>query len=372
MDRENLWTRRSNSSKLSLSMNNSNDSHDGGSTTRPDPPSRTFSASKRFGGGDTPSGSARPNPFNAMSPLTTTNISSPTSSASNAFGLGSGAFASFGSAAKTPKTPGTAFDFSKAAMSGQAPSTPGAEKRDNKGSLSRMTSRSAAPPGIPEVSSTTPAAPVALDKPTGAKEQSGKPGGGRDGGNIDPAVPWPLKYAWVIWYRPPTSKNSDYEKSIQPMCRMASAQDFWSVYVHLKRPSSLPTVSDYHFFKEGIRPVWEDEENRRGGKWIMRLKKGVADRYWEDLLLAMIGDQFLEAGEEVCGAVLSVRSGEDVFSIWTKNDGGRNIKIRYVCSVAAQCQPTPCIIPLPFFPPSKSLVNSSPQRNHKARPLPTS
>lgn len=62
----------------------------------------------------------------------------------------------------------------------------------------------------------------------------------------------------------------------------------------------------------------------------MRLKKGVADRYWEDLLLAIVGDQFAEAGEEVCGAVLSVRSGEDVLSVWTRIDGGRNIKIRYI------------------------------------------
>lgn len=74
--------------------------------------------------------------------------------------------------------------------------------------------------------------------------------------------------------------------------------------------------------------MWEDEENKRGGKWIVRLKKGVADRYWEDLLLAIVGDQFAEAGEEVCGAVLSVRSGEDVLSVWTRIDGGRNIKIR--------------------------------------------
>lgn len=140
--------------------------------------------------------------------------------------------------------------------------------------------------------------------------------------------PWPLKYTWIVYYRPPTNKNSDYEKSIKAMCRMPTAQDFWRVYKHLKRPSQLPAVSDYHFFKDGIRPVWEDEENKRGGKWIMRLKKGVADRYWENLLLALIGDQFGEAGEEVCGAVVSVRSGEDVFSIWTKNNGGRNVKIR--------------------------------------------
>jgi translation initiation factor 4E len=113
---------------------------------------------------------------------------------------------------------------------------------------------------------------------------------------------------------------------------MSEALHFWKVYTKLKRPSMLPVVSDYHFFKEGIRPVWEDEQNKRGGKWILRLKKGVADRYWEDLLFALVGDQFAEASDEVCGAVISMRSGEDVISIWTKNDGGRNIKIRYVSS----------------------------------------
>ena len=83
--------------------------------------------------------------------------------------------------------------------------------------------------------------------------------------------------------------------------------------------------------------MWEDEENKRGGKWIIRLKKGVSDRYWEDLLLAIIGDQFAEAGEEVCGAVLSVRSGEDVLSVWTRIDGGRNIKIRYILMLSTRC-----------------------------------
>jgi translation initiation factor 4E len=120
----------------------------------------------------------------------------------------------------------------------------------------------------------------------------------------------------------------DYEESIKPLCRIETIPNFWAVYVHCKRPSMLPHVSDYHFFREGIRPVWEDDANNKGGKWILRLKKGVADRYWEDLLLAMVGDQFMEASDEVCGAVISVRAQEDVLSIWTKNDGGRNIKIR--------------------------------------------
>jgi translation initiation factor 4E len=140
----------------------------------------------------------------------------------------------------------------------------------------------------------------------------------------------PLRYTWIIYYRPPTSKTSDYEASIHPLCRFSSIEEFWAVFVHLKHPSLLPHVSDYHFFREGIRPVWEDEANKKGGKRILRLKKGVVDRYWEELLMCMAGDMFVEASEEVCGAVVSVRANEDVISVWTRNDGGRNIKIRYV------------------------------------------
>lgn len=91
---------------------------------------------------------------------------------------------------------------------------------------------------------------------------------------------------------------------------------------------------DFHMFKKGIRPVWEDAANCKGGKWILRLKKGLASRIWENLLLAMIGksspfytsihyqrhclgEQFL-VGEEICGAVCSVRSTEDILSLWNR------------------------------------------------------
>ena len=279
-------------SKLSLSTTK------GEQPTSRDSPD-TASSTKRFG--STTSSHSKNSSFNPIGQVSTSSVSSPTTATgSSAFGLGSGAFASFGaSATKTPKTPGSALDFSKLAGDRKETQTP---DKDSERDSSR--------------------------RPPARKPQSGVSTPVQETPSRDFQQPWPLKTAWIMHYRPVTNKNSDYEKSIKPMCRISTAQEFWSVYVKLKRPSLLPAVSDYHFFKEGIRPVWEDEENKRGGKWIMRLKKGIADRYWENLLLALIGDQFFEAGEEVCGAVVSVRSGEDVFSIWTKNDGGRNVKIR--------------------------------------------
>ena len=53
--------------------------------------------------------------------------------------------------------------------------------------------------------------------------------------------------------------------------------------------------------------VKQDDANRSGGKWIIRLKKGLASRCWENVILAMLGEQFM-VGDEICGAVISVRN----------------------------------------------------------------
>lgn len=147
---------------------------------------------------------------------------------------------------------------------------------------------------------------------------------------MPPPIPemHPLKSTWVVWYRAPGNKFQDYEKSTLPVAHFGTVEEFWSVFTHLRRPSTLPHVSDYHLFKQGVRPVWEDQENRNGGKWNIRLKKGVANRYWEDLLLAIVGEQFGDAGEDLCGAVLSVRGNEDVLSVWTKVEGPTCLKIK--------------------------------------------
>ncbi|KAE8441530.1 hypothetical protein EG329_004876 [Mollisiaceae sp. DMI_Dod_QoI] len=278
-----LWGRRANTNKLSLSTSTTN-----GGPLNNDHPTRGFPLGRRTT--DTSSHSNK-NPFGAMSP-STTSLASPTAGASNAFGLGSGAFAAFGSS-KIPKTPGGGLDYSS--VIGSSAKTPTAEKQ------------------LKDISSKTSRASLTESK------------------TATQSAAHHLRHSWAFWFRPPISKSNgfvEYEKTLHETGGFDTVEDFWKVYSRLARPSTLPLVSDYHIFKRGIRPVWEDDENKKGGKWIVRLKKGVADRYWEELVLAIVGDQFAEASEELCGAVLSVRNGEDILSIWTRNDGGRVLKIR--------------------------------------------
>jgi translation initiation factor 4E len=239
--------------------------------------------------GETSSHSNR-NPFNSPA------LASPTTGASSAFGLGTGAFASFGSA-KTPKTPGTALDFGS--VVGLSTKTPVAEK-----STKEVEAK------LADMSVTEAQKKTAED----FKKMT-------------------LRYTWVFWVRPPVHKSNgfvEYEKTVHEMVKVSNVNDYWVAFKHLKHPSTLPVVTDRHMFKDGIRPIWEDADNKKGGKWELRLKKGIADRYFDETQLALIGDWF-DDSEEICGAVISVRNGEDILSMWLRdNDSHKNIKIRYI------------------------------------------
>ncbi|KAM9444717.1 eukaryotic translation initiation factor 4E family member 2 related sequence 1 isoform 3-T3 [Clarias gariepinus] len=120
----------------------------------------------------------------------------------------------------------------------------------------------------------------------------------------------PLQYNYTFWYsrRTPSrpANTQSYEQNIRQIGTVASVEQFWKFYSHLVRPGDLTGHSDFHLFKEGIKPMWEDEANKNGGKWIIRLRKGLASRFWENIILAMLGEQFM-VGEE-----------EDILSIWNK------------------------------------------------------
>ncbi|CAH0477065.1 unnamed protein product [Peronospora belbahrii] len=136
------------------------------------------------------------------------------------------------------------------------------------------------------------------------------------------AMDTPIQNMYSFWYIKRSTGNKtvseSYEKSIKGLGDFKTVQAFWRIYNHLVRPNDLPNTMDYHLFKTGIKPMWEDPANRRGGKWMVRLRKGIASRYWEDLVLAIIGEQF-DVGNEICGAVISLRYNEDIISLWNRN-----------------------------------------------------
>lgn len=161
----------------------------------------------------------------------------------------------------------------------------------------------------------------------------------------------------------PTTAPNPYENSIKTVATVKTVEEFWTTYDHLVRPNDLPTTTDYHFFREGIKPTWEDPGNARGGKWIVRLRKGLASRYWEETLLALIGGQFQGIPDgEVCGAVVSIRYGEDIVSVWNKTADDREITERLRDAIKKILQ-LPSNVHMEYKPHQTSLQDKSSFRN---------
>ncbi|CAJ0931090.1 unnamed protein product, partial [Mesorhabditis belari] len=120
----------------------------------------------------------------------------------------------------------------------------------------------------------------------------------------------PLQHRWALWYLK-ADRNKDWEECLKQVAVFETVEDFWSLYNHIQTASGLSWGSDYYLFKENIRPMWEDESNVKGGRWLVVVDKQkrqqLLDNYWLELLMAILGEQFENHGEYICGAVVNVR-----------------------------------------------------------------
>ena len=147
----------------------------------------------------------------------------------------------------------------------------------------------------------------------------------------------PLHAPWTLWY---DSKNAhkegaSWEENLQNVGVIRAVEEFWATYGYIKKPSALEIGSSYHFFKNGIKPMWEDAKNKEGGKFVLSLSTGQdlfrLDTVWQELMMAMIGEyledgsymnELTEGQEQVTGCVLSKRKNMARISVWVTNCAG--------------------------------------------------
>lgn len=57
----------------------------------------------------------------------------------------------------------------------------------------------------------------------------------------------------------------------------------------MARADTIPDGSQYYLFAEDIKPAWDHEANHNGGRFVLRIKKKYANKFWEDMILGLIG-----------------------------------------------------------------------------------
>lgn len=149
--------------------------------------------------------------------------------------------------------------------------------------------------------------------------------------------PAPLKYAWSL-YHYKHSESSNYDGRLTVMLEnIITIKPFWESFNQFPF-EQLQMKDSIHFFKRGVKPVWEDPRNVNGGSWTYRVPKALSEEFWKETLLLAVGEQFAdviqprqsdfdffdelanyEEGDDLCGMTLSVRFHNNLISIWNRD-----------------------------------------------------
>lgn len=105
--------------------------------------------------------------------------------------------------------------------------------------------------------------------------------------------PPPFTYAWSF-YHDKHSTSSNYEGRLTLLLEnIITLKPFWESFNNYP-VEQLKMKDSIHFFKRGVKPVWEDPRNVKGGAWTFRVVKDKSKEFWKELLLFAVGDQFAD------------------------------------------------------------------------------
>jgi len=115
--------------------------------------------------------------------------------------------------------------------------------------------------------------------------------------------PLPFQYVFSFWHTKPAAAAAHPTLLADTVPDIAT---FYKIYNNFPW-ESLALKDGVHFFRTGVKPLWEDEENLDGGCWVVKVRKdeGKALKTWEELCLMVCGGELQAVVAE--GRFCSVR-----------------------------------------------------------------
>lgn len=102
--------------------------------------------------------------------------------------------------------------------------------------------------------------------------------------------PLPFQYLWSVWH----SKPDERDEYLLTMLveHVADIGAFYRIFNNVPW-SGVKQKDSIHIFRSGVKPLWEDQENRQGGRWLIRVRPENRQdvRVWEEICLLCCGGE---------------------------------------------------------------------------------
>jgi len=126
---------------------------------------------------------------------------------------------------------------------------------------------------------------------------------------------------WVLWVH--NTRDEDWTiESYEQVYNMENISDFWKFFNNFNQMS----FRDYHFFimRDGIKPIWEDDNNRLGGVCSFKVDINESINLFLDLAMRIVNESIINVNNDVNGVSFSPRNNWVIIKIWNK-DKNNNI-----------------------------------------------
>ena len=74
----------------------------------------------------------------------------------------------------------------------------------------------------------------------------------------------------------------------------------------------------FFIMRDGINPIWEDENNLNGGIFSFKVPKSNISEIWEKVIILLIGEVLIEKNNIINGVSLHPKYNCFILKVWSK------------------------------------------------------
>ena len=128
-----------------------------------------------------------------------------------------------------------------------------------------------------------------------------------------------LKNKWTLWSHLPNETDWSLN-SYKNITTFDTVESILTLYENL--PENIIKYCMLFIMKEGITPVWEDEQNRNGGCFSYKINNKFVAQIWKDLSYSLMGETITENdsfNNNINGITISPKRNFCIIKIWISN-----------------------------------------------------
>ncbi|KAF1994895.1 translation initiation factor eIF4e [Amniculicola lignicola CBS 123094] len=157
-----------------------------------------------------------------------------------------------------------------------------------------------------------------------------------------------FRFRWQFWAEKGQQSSAtkpsaadEYASRPKPLGeQIISIKEFYQHFNNIPI-DSLKLRDSIHLFHLGVKPLWEDPRNTRGGAYYFRVSRESAAQVWHEMCLLAVGDVLQGAVEtkrdsfndDICGISYSVRWNAVQIAVWNRdadNEAGKEMLLQTI------------------------------------------